>query len=104
MEARKVMRSWILIVPALLLAGCSKTNSFSPDAQAAGDPAQVATQADARGDAGRDAKSEPERDGVVIPRGTALQVRIDESLDTKRNRAGDQFRASLAEPIVMEGK
>jgi hypothetical protein len=40
----------------------------------------------------------------VIPKGTALQVRIDESLDTKRNRAGDQFRASLAEPIVLEGK
>lgn len=96
------MRSWILVVPALLLAGCSKTNSPIPDAQAADEAAPVAAQADAR----PEAKPEPApaRTGVVIPKGTSLQVRIDENLDTKRNRAGDQFRASLAEPIVLEGK
>ena len=98
------MRSWILIIPALLVAGCSKTNSSSQDVQAAGDPAKVATQAEANDESRRDSKSAAERDGVVIPKGTALHVRIDETLDTKRNRAGDQFRASLAEPIVLEGK
>ena len=94
------MRSWMLLIPALVLAGCSKTNSPSPDAQAAGEPASVAAQAEAK----PEVKSELTRTGIVIPRGTALHVRIDENLDTKRNRAGDQFRASLAEPVVLEGK
>jgi hypothetical protein len=40
----------------------------------------------------------------MIPKGTALHVRLDESLDTRRNRVGDQFRASLAEPVMLEGK
>ncbi len=94
------MRSWTLLIPALVLAGCSKTNSPGADAQAAGDSAPVAVQADAK----PEGKSEIARTGIVIPKGTALHVRIDESLDTKRNRAGDQFRASLAESIVLEGK
>lgn len=94
------MRSWMLfLIPALFLVGCSKTNSPVTDVQAAGDSTAVA------GDEAKPAaKSEPARSGMVIPRGTALHVRIDENLDTKRNRAGDQFRASLAEPIVLEGK
>ena len=94
------MRSWMWLVPALLLAGCSKTNSSNPTAQAPAEPAPAAAQSDAK----QDTRSEPARNEVVIPKGTQLQVRIDEKLDTKRNRAGDQFRASLAEPIVLEGK
>ena len=33
-----------------------------------------------------------------------MQVRIDQTIDTRRNRAGDQFNASLANPVVVEGK
>jgi hypothetical protein len=89
----------MLLIPALILAGCSKTNSPTPDAQAAADSAPAAAA-----EAKPEVKSELERTEVVIPKGTALHVRIDENLDTKRNRAGDQFRASLAEPVVVEGK
>lgn len=98
------MRSWILIVPALVLAGCSKTNSPTSEAQAPADAAPVAAQTSAAPEAQPDRKSEPARSELVIPRGTSLHVRIDENLDTKRNRTGDQFRASLAEPVVLEGR
>ena len=94
------MRSWMWVVPALLLAGCSKTNSLSPDAQAPAESAPAVAQTEAS----RVAKPEAARNEVVIPKGTQLHVRVDENLDTKRNRTGDQFRASLAEPIVLEGK
>lgn len=94
------MRKWIWIVPALLLASCSKTNQPSPQAEAPGQAAQVASQADADADRAPEAA----QNEVVIPRGTDLHVRIDESVDTKRNRAGDEFRASLAEPVVVEGR
>src|SRR5581483_11451568 len=94
------MRSWMWIVPALRLASRSKTNQSSPQAQTPEETAQVASQADADADT----KPEPARNEAVVPRGTELHVRIDENVDTKRNRAGDEFRASLAEPVVVEGK
>jgi hypothetical protein len=101
------MRSWIWIAPLLFLAGCGKPNSPRRDAQVAaasspviqGDPEPVAQP-----DLGRPPATIPEHQEVVIPRGTALRVRIDEAVNTRRNRAGDQFRASLAEPIVVGGK
>jgi len=92
------MRKWMWIVPALLLASCAKTNQPSPQADAPGQAAQVASQADA------DRAPEAAQNEVVIPRGIELHVRIDENVDTKRNRTGDEFRASLAEPVVVEGK
>jgi len=83
------MRKWIWVAPVLLLAGCSKTNpgsaALAPDDPVVPDSAPAAVE-------------------KVIPRGTAFRVRLDESLDTRRNRVGDQFRASLAEPVVLDGR
>ena len=111
------MRSWIWIAPLLFLAGCGKSNSPRRDAQVAaasspvtqGDPEPVA-QSDlgrpdlGRPDLGRPPAAIPQHRELIIPRGTALRVRVDEAVNTRRNRAGDQFRASLAEPIVVRGK
>jgi len=36
----------------------------------------------------------------VVRAGTTLRVRLDEAIDTKRNRAGDRFTATLDEPVV----
>jgi hypothetical protein len=41
---------------------------------------------------------------MVVPQGTVLRVRLDSALDTRRNRAGDRFTATLAEPIVIDGR
>lgn len=38
---------------------------------------------------------------VEIPAGTRVRVRLLETLDTQRNRAHDQFTASLDEPLVV---
>jgi hypothetical protein len=40
---------------------------------------------------------------VVIPSGTLLRVRMEQTVDTRRNRAGDRFDASLIAPIVVDG-
>lgn len=37
---------------------------------------------------------------VTIPGGTSFHVRLAETLDTERNRAGDRFTAELDEPLV----
>jgi hypothetical protein len=41
---------------------------------------------------------------VVVPSGTPLHVRIDESIDTRRNRAGDGFTATLSQPVERDGR
>ena len=40
---------------------------------------------------------------VTIPAGTKLRIALLDSLSSDKSRAGDQFRASLAEPIVLDG-
>ena len=37
---------------------------------------------------------------IVVPAGTAVRVRLDGAIDTRRNRAGDRFSATLVVPIV----
>ncbi len=39
-----------------------------------------------------------------IPAGTIIHIRMIDELDTGRNRSGDAFRASLARPIVVDGR
>lgn len=100
------MRNWMWVaLPALLLAGCSRPSSTVQSAEVPVDTSQAAVQTGDGGGSASPSSAEPgsaaER---VIPKGTTLHVRIDETVDTKRNRAGDQFRASLAEPITVDGR
>ena len=46
----------------------------------------------------------PERRRVTLPAGTALRVRLDETLDTRQNRPGDPFVATLYEPVAVNGE
>ena len=91
--------SWIWIVPALLLAGCSRpvTPTAAATAPAAAD--QPASAAPAPN--GSDMSAAPGYQALEIPRGTPLHVRVDESLDTRRNRAGDRFQATLSQPVMV---
>ncbi len=41
---------------------------------------------------------------VVIPAGTPIHVRMIDELNTGENKAGDMFRASLAQPVVVSGR
>ena len=41
---------------------------------------------------------------ITVPVGTDLTVELDQTLSSAENRSGDPFQASLAVPIVMDGK
>jgi len=84
------MRQWLWIAPMVLLAGCSKTQALTAGAQGSGAPTQATTQ--------------PADPGIEIPSGTALRVRLDETVSTRTNHAGDAFSATLAEPVVMDNR
>jgi hypothetical protein len=86
------------ILPIFLLIGCSSkqtppnvvstqmgpNGAISPEP---GQPAQVAPSAPPP---------------ITLPEGTIIRVRLSESLDTRRNRAGEHFTATLDAPIVVD--
>jgi hypothetical protein len=39
-----------------------------------------------------------------IPPGTLLRVRIDQTVDTKHDRAGERFTATLNTPVIVDGR
>jgi hypothetical protein len=41
---------------------------------------------------------------VTLPAGTKLSVLIDETVSSKTNSAGDSFAASLARPVILDGR
>src|SRR5437899_1874893 len=41
---------------------------------------------------------------VTIPEGTAIHIVLDQSLTSNRSHAGDDFEASISEPVVVAGK
>src|SRR5579872_2254412 len=70
----------------LVLAGCTKVPP--PSTEAAGNSAVAGAPS---GTVVRE---------LTLPEGTSFRVRLLETLDTRRNRAGDKFTASLDEPLV----
>lgn len=42
--------------------------------------------------------------GAPVPAGTALMVKLETTLATFSNKAGDPFQARLTEPVVLDGK
>jgi hypothetical protein len=47
---------------------------------------------------------EPKPEPITIPAGTKLRVNLIDAISSDKNHAGDRFSASLAEPVVIEGR
>ncbi len=86
--------SGLVLAVLFLMVGCSSSQNDAQQA-AAQDPEK------SRGLlSGLMESSTP----VTLPPGTLLQVTLDQTLASNRNRPGDDFEASLAQPVVWEGK
>lgn len=44
------------------------------------------------------------RDTMTVPAGTAIHVRLDHSLATNQNDSGEPFAATVASPVMVNGK
>lgn len=56
------------------------------------------------GSAIEERKPEPRQPKTVtIPAGTLLTVRVDETLSTEKNGSGDSFKATLDQPLIVDG-
>ena len=89
----------------LLVAGCNHGAASNAGADSnAGQDTQAKTDA-ANGSkkGGLGSLFETKRE-VTIPEGKEFEVTLDETLASNRNQAGDNFAASLARPVVEDGK
>lgn len=91
------MKTFLYPVLGLVLfgAGCNR----APSVEAAGDPGANPPERSASAIGSPAARTAPAY-AEEIPSGTVVHVRLLETLDTKRNRAGDRFTATLDEPLV----
>lgn len=80
-----------LSVLVLAVAGCNR-GQVTP--VAADSTALTAAPTSAAPRTGR-------RSDLVLEPGTNIRVRLAQTIDTKRNRAGDRFSATLDEPLVV---
>jgi hypothetical protein len=87
------MVSSIALMALLAMGGCSQSGS-TPDSAAN----QSAANAPAK------APAAPKAEPIVVPEGTAIAVTVDQAVSSKTNEAGDHFAASIAAPVMVDGK
>jgi hypothetical protein len=84
---------------ALAMVGCSSssknTDSVSPSSGDASPNAQGGVESTGSAHA--------DRQPLTLPQGTDLTVTVDQTLSSYRNQSGDEFAASLAAPVVLDG-
>lgn len=82
------------LVMALIFAGCSSTPS-STDQSAAPGGSKPASGG---------LLSKLTEKTIALPVGTSISVTVDQTLSSEQSHSGDSFQASLAEPVVIDGK
>ena len=93
----------LAFAPILLLMGCGSKQAAPPIvAGGVADPAVAQSQQQPVQYATQQQAAQQPQPSMTLPEGTLFQVRLAETLDTKRNRTGDRFRATLDSPITIE--
>ncbi len=99
-EVKLVSSSSIVVLLALsLMLGCAKsdTPATTTDNTAAGQSGTSAAETKAGN------KPAP-AEALVIPAGKAISVRFGETLSSDKSSDGQSFSATVAEPVVVDGK
>lgn len=90
--------TWVLAAVVALLCGCSRTATSTPG----GNQASPSSSSSSPSSAPQKA-APPQPQTAVIDAGTLLTVTLDQTISTQNNSSGDQFAASLAEPVMVQG-
>lgn len=88
----------ICLMAATLGLSCSKTATNEPNAE------EGKTADNTAAKKGERAPSRPVEQSVAVPVGTELAVVLDQSLSSNASHAGDEFDATLSDPIQVDGK
>lgn len=103
---------WIAVAALAVLCGCSHSsspsaaNTASAASATSSDTAQGAPDGSqsAAGSAALPPSSAPAPAPVEIEAGRVLTVTLDQNISTKDSSSGDEFQASLAEPVRVDGE
>ena len=91
------MKRILLALPLFLLLALVSCQNMPSTSQ--NEPAQSPSVKPSRPE-----KPKPLARETELPAGTVVEVRLDQALSTARNKAGDSFAASLADPVLVDGK
>jgi hypothetical protein len=94
------MKAQLLIVVCTALAALASDGGPSGGGIRAGTPGARLSPSSTGARYMRERVAEP----VTIPAGTAIRVRLNESLGTQLNRPGDRFDAALELPLIVNGR
>src|SRR5271157_926801 len=97
-RSMKLRRRNPFLIPAFTLILCVSSVSCSKSPQASQDPNSTG---DKPGVFSRIFNSTTP---VTVQEGTDLTVVLDQTISTARNRSGESFRATVADPVVIDGK
>lgn len=87
---RKVtLKRFLPLAVFLALAGCGNSSNSSPSGTSGATGAQ---------------SSVPAAPPIVVPGETVIAVTLDQTVSTKNSAVGDPFAASVAAPVVVDGK
>ena len=91
----------LLLVLSFLLA-CQKSNTPASST----DNSNSAANQTPGGSAGaaRPEAQKPAPEPLVVPAGTVITVRLGEALSSKSSQAGQEFSATVAQPVTVNGK
>src|ERR1700682_5699354 len=85
-----------------VLAGCQKSGDQQATSSGSNtSPAATDTQSTANQAANAPA---PSPAPIVVPRGTAIEVVLDQSLSSKTSTEGQSFSATVVDPVVVDGE
>jgi len=101
---KRFIHTIALAVFVVVIAGCSKEPSTtSADAVAPANSPDASTADKVNPAPAPEAVPAP-KVKITVPVGTKLRVALLDGLSSDKNKAGDQFQASLMEPVIVDGK
>jgi hypothetical protein len=102
MRSRYLFLILALLALALML-GCAKSTT-TPATSTEGSPSPGASSDESAAAGGKMAGQKAAPEVLTIPAGTVVSVRLGETLSSKDSQAGQGFSATVAKPVVVDGK
>jgi hypothetical protein len=87
---------WICVIALVASYGCRSSQSNTDTGAAANSASPAAEQAAA--------PKQEQAPPIVVPAGTNISVTVDQSVSSNDTDAGERVEASLAEPIIVDGR
>src|SRR5712671_893224 len=101
------MLYFVALLALCFVTGCASKPatpaSSTENPNAAGDNS-ASGAAGSKSATGKPAASKPVAQTITIPAGTVITVRLGETLSSKSSSSGQGFSATVAEPVVVDGK